>query len=240
MKKDLFKYLKTIPSFDYPDTKPDFKEEHEEKELGFSLPEDYKDVMKNCYCCEFHGENNHMNIMCTNDVFDLNTDPLWMVPLRGLFLFGGDNGGNFFAYDPTNKLGRGAFAVYFIDHDNLGLNSAKYAGENLTSTVEKILHDEKGIWEWPTMEEEGFPQAENKPVPKVTVGSMEELLKAIPSNINSEKYGEGILEIKEDKGLISGSYHLPKTDMVLFYTFSRSYQGFYDAIAPALTMDGLI
>ncbi|MCE3228272.1 MAG: cell-wall [Bacteroidetes bacterium] len=240
MNKNLFGYLKTIPDFSYPDTESDFDEFHAEKEFGCKFPDDYKDVMKNCYCCEFYTDHNNINIWSSNDLYSINTDPLWMVPLRGLILFGGDNGGNFYAFDPKNKLGRGEFAVYYIGRTSLRFNEAKFIGKDLTSAVDRILKEENDAWDWPDMKQEGFPQTENKATPKAMINSMEELLRAIPSEVKSEKHGDGILEIKEENGRVSGSYYIAKTDMCLFYTFSRSYQGFYDAIAPALAMDGLL
>ena len=136
MKKNLFEYLTQQKSFSYPDTKPDFKEEDLEKELGYKLPEDYKDVVRNCYCCELMGEYDSIGILCMNDLYNFLYDDFWMVPLKGLLLFGGDNGGNWYAYDPKNRLGRGEFAVYYIDPGELSLNMARYLGANLSEAFE--------------------------------------------------------------------------------------------------------
>ena len=89
------------------------------------------------------------------------------------------------------------------------------------------------------MEEEGYPQVEKDAVPIAVVNNFEELINAIPKQIESEKFGRGVFEIKDDEGLITGHYKM-EDGMCLCHTWSRSYQGFYDAIAPALKMHDLI
>jgi hypothetical protein len=65
-----------------------------------------------------------------------------------MFVIGDDNGDAIYYYDSTNRLCKGAYALFQVDLGCIGFPYSKYAARTLTELVEAILSGEE-IWEYP-------------------------------------------------------------------------------------------
>ena len=68
--------------------------------------------------------------------------------LPGMFLIGNDEGDNTFYYDPANRLGKGAYAVFMVELGSVGFPYSKHAAAHVTELLEKIIAGES-IWDYP-------------------------------------------------------------------------------------------
>jgi len=236
---DLFHRLKDHPNFEYSSPPSSFNIERLELELGYELPREYKDIIENCYSCSLYGEHDNINFWSLGDCYNLMADEFYAIPLRGFYMIGVDGGGNHYVYDAKNKLGRGAFAVYYIGRADLSLKEAVFVGDNLAGAIEDILDSTESYFDRENMEEEGYEVEEN-PTPRLAVvNSKEDLFNALPHEIHHRVYEKGLLELESDEpGDICGGYTVADEDMEVLYYFScKSYQDAYNHLSVCLTMD---
>lgn len=73
-----------------------------------------------------------------SDLLSLNEDPFFTDHLPGMIVFGGDGGGSVYFYDPENRLGHGAWAVFVVRMGDLALDAARPVAADLTQAVEAV------------------------------------------------------------------------------------------------------
>jgi hypothetical protein len=234
----LHQWLLDQACWDQPDTAPNIDIDDLEKTFGITLPADYRSIIANCYCGTFDTEKDSIWICSYDHLYDANTDPFWMIPLDGMFIFALDHGGNLYAYDPWNRLGKGEYAVYYISRGDLDLSQARYLGCSLTEVMESGLKDTEGFHNRPTMENDLSGKIVEKQVPKAVISSVDDLYLHLPRTIRHPRYGAATLDPKADGELVSGGYQLADTD-IIYYTFRTTPQDFYDSIIAYLVMDGV-
>lgn len=144
----IFERLNELSDSDWmtaPPANPDSLERLE-KEFHFRLPADYRGVMMTTSGFGLYGHRTQFNLESADDVLSYNED--FAQDLPGMFVIGNDNGDAVFYYDPENRLGKGAWALFQVDLSMIGFPYSKYAAASLTQLIEAILANEE-IWEYP-------------------------------------------------------------------------------------------
>jgi hypothetical protein len=239
METDLFNRFKDHPNFEYLPDPSSFNIERLELELGYELPNEYKNIIENCYSCSIKGEQDNISFWSLGDGYNLMSDVFYAIHLRGFYMIGADEEGNHYVYDANNKLGRGAYAVYYIGRADLSLKEAVFVGDNLAGAIEDLLKSTESYFDRKNMTEEGYKIEEN-PMPRLAVvNSKEDLFNAVPQEIHHRVYKKGVLEIESDEsGNILCGYIVFHEDMeVLYYICCESYQEAYNHLSLCLTMD---
>lgn len=244
--ENIIDWLKQNPSIEWDTYGEGDTEENiaaAEKNCGLQFPQDYKDLLRFSRGCSMGGKHERIELHTVDEAESLSEEPDNMLYIPGMFIIGGDGGGNFYYFDPQNLLGRGAYAVY---HCSMGALSYKYSvfvGSSLRDAIKRI-GDGLDFSECEYLEHEGEVPEVKKFQSQKGIQTMEDLLTALPREIQHPRYGKGELKIEESKKRdgsphISGGYHLQDTNIV-YFTWSGTYQGLYNAMAPQLFIKGLI
>lgn len=119
-----------------------------EDKYGFRLPPDYRELLLATNGCGVYEKRSKVNLESADDVIWNNDgDPRFEEYLPGMFVIGDDSSGGVFYYDPENRLGKGAWALFLVDLGNIGFPYSKYVGATLTGLLEKVLADES-LWDY--------------------------------------------------------------------------------------------
>ena len=121
-----------------------------EAKYQLALPADYRELMRVTSGFGLYGHETQLNLESAEELLLYNEDPQFAEDLPGMFVIGNDNGDALFYYDPANRLGKGAYAIFQVDFAMMGLPHSKYAAPTLTDLLEKILANEQ-IWEYPCL-----------------------------------------------------------------------------------------
>ena len=119
-----------------------------ESKFAFQLPDDYRRLMLTTNGCGLYGHATQLNLEPPDELLWHNDDPRFVAGLPAMLVIGDDNGDALFYYDPTNHLGKGAWAIYMVDFALIDFPHSKFAAAGLTALLEKILAGE-AIWEYP-------------------------------------------------------------------------------------------
>jgi hypothetical protein len=119
-----------------------------DKKYHLQLPTDYREIMQLTNGCGLYGHPTQLNLEPADELLWHNEDPRFAAKLPGMFVIGDDNGDALFYYDPTNRLGKGAYAIFLVDFGMIGFPYSKHAAANLTGLIEAVLANEQ-IWEYP-------------------------------------------------------------------------------------------
>ncbi len=152
MLADILKRLNKLPSSEWMTSPPATPQSLEaiEKKCGIVLPADYRELMLATSGCGLYAYRTKLNLEPADEVPWHNEDPRFKADLPGMFVIGDDNGEAVFYYDPKNRLGRGAYALFEVDLGTIGFRYSKYAAASLTQLLEKIIAGES-IWDYPQL-----------------------------------------------------------------------------------------
>jgi hypothetical protein len=119
-----------------------------ENKYHLQLPADYRELMLITNGCGLYGHRTKLNLEQADELLWHNEDPRFTADLPGMFVIGDDNGDALFYYDPTNRLDKGAYAIFQVDFGMIGFPHSKHAAGSLTQLIEAILANE-AIWGYP-------------------------------------------------------------------------------------------
>jgi hypothetical protein len=119
-----------------------------ERKYKLRLPGDYRELMQVTNGFGLYGHRTQLNLEPADELFWHNEDPRFTAKLPGMFVIGDDNGDALFYYDPTNRLGKGIYAIFQVDFGMIGFPHSKHAAASLSELIEAILANEE-IWEYP-------------------------------------------------------------------------------------------
>jgi len=147
---EILKRLGQLSSSEWMPSPPATAEELEaiEQKYGIVLPADYRELMLATSGCGLYAYRTKLNLESADDVLWHNEDPRFKEHLPGMFVIGDDNGDAVFYYDPKNRLGRGAYALFEVDLGTIGFPHSKYAAANLIQLFDRIIAGES-IWDYP-------------------------------------------------------------------------------------------
>jgi hypothetical protein len=60
--------------------------------------------------------------------------------LPGMIVIGDDGGGGLYFYDPSDRLGRGRWALYWVHMSEMSLERPRFAGSDLTDLLHRIAN----------------------------------------------------------------------------------------------------
>lgn len=109
-----------------------------EVELGVRVPEDYRTLLLESDGGALAGPNETMNLEWVEDLVDRNNEQRFEEGLPEMLVIGDNGGGAVYFYDPGNRLGHGAWCVYWVNLGDLDLANARLAGRSLTETLHRI------------------------------------------------------------------------------------------------------
>jgi hypothetical protein len=113
-----------------------------EKEHGVRFPDDFRDVMLWSDGFGNGFRKTQINVLPLRKLGLINTQDDVETHLPNMFVIGNDGGGALYFYDPSNALGKGAYAVFLVPQGEIGFDDATFAGASLTDVVQSVLNDE--------------------------------------------------------------------------------------------------
>lgn len=118
-----------------------------EAEYGLQLPADYRELLRATNGCGIYPpKGTKLDLDSADDVLCNNTgDPRFEGDLPGMFIIGSDNSGGVVYYDPANRLGKGAWALFLVDLGTIGFPYSKPVAPSLTALIERVLAGET-LW----------------------------------------------------------------------------------------------
>lgn len=150
MPMTILERLRALPKSQWKTSPPADPESLEalESKYDLQLPADYRELMLETNGCGLYGHATQLNLEPPDELLWHSEDPRFTEHLPGMFVIGDDNGDALFYYDPANRLGKGAYAIFQVDFGTIGFPYSKHAANSLTDLFEAIL-DDKAIWEYP-------------------------------------------------------------------------------------------
>jgi hypothetical protein len=117
--------------------KPFSDQELETLSKSIQLPEDYKILMKTFGPSDFSGPDTNIIFLSIEEIFknELNSTE----NLGEVFVFGSDNGGNYYFYDIHNIGKKGVNSIYDVYPGNPKWEHCMYLAPDLTTLLHKIL-----------------------------------------------------------------------------------------------------
>jgi len=119
-----------------------------ERKYGLTLPADYRALMHVTDGFGLYVQPSKLNLETAGDMLWHNQDPRFTESLPGMFVIGDDNGDGIFYYDPAGRLGKGRFALFYVDLGVIGFPHSKYVARDLTQLIHAIL-DGSDLWNQP-------------------------------------------------------------------------------------------
>jgi hypothetical protein len=113
-----------------------------ERAVGARFPDDYRAVLLEVGPFQVHGPNIWLILDLPEDVLLMVDDDVIVQRMPGVVFVGGDNGDYGYYYDPSGDLGRGEFALYFVDRGTLQLEDSVFVAATLTDAIEQVLAGE--------------------------------------------------------------------------------------------------
>jgi hypothetical protein len=83
-----------------------------------------------------------IHLESVDGIAGLNEDEVFREDLAGMFLIGDDGGGWVYFYDPTDRLGMGAYALFMVSMGVLEYEHAIFVGRTLLEAVESVARGE--------------------------------------------------------------------------------------------------
>lgn len=108
-----------------------------EQTLGHAFPPSYRALL-GAGGGAVYGENGRVLFFPAKHL-DQFTPEERAPELKGMLLFGDDEGDYFYYFDPENRLGRGAWAVYAVEKGTLDLDYSIFSARDLHHLIERIL-----------------------------------------------------------------------------------------------------
>ena len=112
-----------------------------ERHFNVSLPDDFRELLLTMNGGSLDSHPSKFLLCPAEDIIHWNEDFLDTLDLPNMILFGGDGSDCVFFYDPENRLGRGAFAIFEVELGNPGLEESWYISRSLTELIALVLAD---------------------------------------------------------------------------------------------------
>jgi hypothetical protein len=141
MKHPLSKRLVSLSEDIFHNGPPRPVEEMEELEqkVGERFPDDYRAVLLEVGPCAVGGPNISLVIDLIEDVLLSLTNAFQNERMPGIVMIGNDGGDYGYYYDPSGHMGRGKFALYFVEMGTLTFDKSRFVAKDLSEAIEKVL-----------------------------------------------------------------------------------------------------
>lgn len=113
-----------------------------ERRVGQRFPDDYRAVLLELGSCAIGGPRISLVIDLIEDVILSLTDEIRNERMPGIVTIGNDGGDYAYYYDPSGRMGRGKFALYFVELGTLTFDASRFVAPTLTEAIEKVLAGE--------------------------------------------------------------------------------------------------
>jgi hypothetical protein len=110
--------------------------------IGQPLPEDFRASALEFGPWMVTGPRFTISVELIDDILSIVRDEDWSKDLPGMALIGSDGGDCWYYYDPLDKLGHGAFAVYMVERGVMTLAHSMYIAKTLVDATECVLAGE--------------------------------------------------------------------------------------------------
>ena len=107
--------------------------------LGVRFPVDYRELMLVTDGGTLIGPAEAITLWGVDELADRNADELYAEALPEMLAVGENGGGGIYFYDPLDRIGRGAWALYWVSLGAASLRTAKYAGADLRGVCERVV-----------------------------------------------------------------------------------------------------
>lgn len=112
--------------------------ESAEANFGVQFPRDYRELLLASDGGELGCPRGSIMLERVEDLVDRNTEERYEIALPGMIVIGTDSGDAVYFYDPTNLLKHDAWALYWVDLGELGMENARFAGKDLGEVLRRI------------------------------------------------------------------------------------------------------
>lgn len=113
-----------------------------EREVGARFPDDYRAVLLEVGPCAIAGPKIRFNVDLISTVVLSLDDDFLIERMPGIVMIGNDGGDYGYYYDPKGRLGRGAFALYFVEMGTLTFDQSHFVASTLTDAIDQVLAGE--------------------------------------------------------------------------------------------------
>jgi hypothetical protein len=143
--KSIVERLKSLPDSVFSKLPPGNERDLRalEREYKLKLPQDYKDYILLSNGGSIHAGGSVLHIDPADEALGMNMNEDYENYLPGMFMFGGDGGGSVYFYDPKNRFGKGAYAVFLVEEGSLQPRDVIFVGKDLTEVIESVLNKEE-------------------------------------------------------------------------------------------------
>jgi hypothetical protein len=111
--------------------------------IGQPLPEDFRASVLELGGWMVKGPRFTISVELIDVITMILRDEDWNDRMPGMMMFGSDGGDCWYYYDPLDKLGHGAFAVYLVERGAMTLAHSMYIAKTLTEATECVLAGER-------------------------------------------------------------------------------------------------
>lgn len=105
------------------------------------LPADFRELYR-----RYNGGSvtvrSSLHLESVDGIAGLNEDEQFQENLAGMFLIGDDGGGWVYFYDPADRLGMGAYALFMVSMSVLDHEHAIFVGKTLLETFDAVVRGE--------------------------------------------------------------------------------------------------
>ncbi|SEP26539.1 SMI1-KNR4 cell-wall [Halogranum amylolyticum] len=110
-----------------------------EEALGCTFPSDYRELLRRSRSGVVYGPNTSLVYEPVNRLVELNQGWRFTDDLSDPLVFGSDEGGCLYFFDPQDHLGNGPDAVYYVEMNVFDRDSSVLIGESLSDVVSRVL-----------------------------------------------------------------------------------------------------
>ncbi len=121
-----------------------------EGEYGVTFPADYRELKLAADGVSLGNGGSRLELEIIDETYDHLGDEVLEKNLPGMILIGSDGGGKAYFYDPKNRLGKGAFAVFMASFSAPFFEESIYLGGSLTEVIDRVLGGED-FWKLPRL-----------------------------------------------------------------------------------------
>jgi hypothetical protein len=114
-----------------------------EREYGVTFPDDYRQLKLAADGVSLGNGGSRLELENISETYDHLGDEVLEKKIPGMIVIGSDGGGMAYYYDPKNRLGKGAFAVFMVSFSALFFAESIYLGKSLTEVIERVLGGEE-------------------------------------------------------------------------------------------------
>lgn len=111
-----------------------------ERARNITLPDDYKTAMTTQGPFDLSGPDTNIILFSVHEINNAVLND--MGKLGNIFVFGSDNGGNYYFYDIDNVSGKGSYSIHDIYPGNPEWKHCTYLASDFTTLLDKIAKGE--------------------------------------------------------------------------------------------------